>query len=90
MINLTIQSENNKIIDIIDITNNSLLNSTSNNNTLNLNYTNLLIDIQTNSSTNFTKLYESGNNITNDVLWIFVILILFGCIFFAIKLIKKL
>jgi len=79
MINLTIQSLNNKSITAIDVANNSILASFNQSDTIQLNYTNVLVKVQTANTLTLSNLGHAVQQIPKDWILFFVAFTLIGC-----------
>jgi len=90
MINLTVQSQNNKMIDIISIDTNSLAASISNNQSVNLLYDNYILQIQTSTSSfAFSNFWNTLNSVTQDALFIAFVILILILVSFAVAFLKR-
>ena len=90
-INLIIQSANYKDISILDLTTYSEVNNSVNNISVNLPYSNYLLDISSStSSISFNSFWNNVNSVTQDGILIFIMLLLIVIVFIGLKFIKRL
>jgi hypothetical protein len=91
VINLVVQSQNYKDISILDLTTYSEVNSSVNNVSVSLPYSNYLLDISSStSSISFASFWNNVNGVTRDAIIIFLMLLLIVIAFMGLKFIKKL
>lgn len=92
MINITIQSLNNKTIDVTNLdTFSKIYTNISNNQTINSSYSNLIIDIKTSTtSLSIPNFFNNLKSINSDVSFFFVFVISVFLVWMLIKLVKRL
>lgn len=90
MINISVISQNQKTIDIIDISNYSVISTNNSNQTAMLGYNNYILDIHT-SSSSFTSanFWNNLTSISNDYRLAVIGLILIMMVYFIIYIAKK-
>jgi len=88
-INLTIQSENERIIKITDLSSYSEISNTTNNNKVSLPYNNYILNIYTSSkkidNQTFLNNIKVISSDKNNLFWLAVILSIIGLMFLIIK-----
>jgi hypothetical protein len=90
-INLVIQSQNYKDISILDLNTFNNINNTVNNASVNLPYSNYILDISSSTSSySFSSFWNNINSVTRDGLLIFFMLLLIVIALMGLKFIKKL
>jgi len=90
-INLIIQSQNYKDISILDLTTYSEVNNSVNNVSVNLPYSNYILDISSStSSISFNSFWNNINSFTQDGILIFLMLLFIVIAFMGLKFIKRL
>lgn len=91
MINLTIQSSTDKIIELSNIDNNTLLASIGTNETVNLPYNNIHLNIvSSTASYSLNNIWSNVDSMTNDMIFIFIVLLIIVVVFAAPKILKRL
>ncbi len=89
MINLTISSLNNKSITAIDVTNNIILANFNQSEQIPLNYTNILVKIQTADTLSISNLGHAVNQMSNDWIFFFIAFLLVACAIVTAWLFKR-
>jgi hypothetical protein len=91
MINLIVQSQNYKDISIVDLSTFSEINNTQNNISVNLPYSNYIVDISSStSSLSFSSFWHNINGITQDAIFLFIGLLLIVLLISGLKFIRRL
>jgi hypothetical protein len=91
MINLTIQSQNFKDVSIVDITTFQEINTTVNNISTEIPYSNYLLKIQSSTSSfTFNNFWSNITDIQKDTILIFITLLIIIIIMLATKFMRKL
>jgi len=91
MINLTIQSNSDKSIKIVDILENNITTVINNNETVNIPYSNYYLDITTNTdSFNMVNIWSNIDTMTSDIIFIFVALLIIVVALIVPKILEKL
>lgn len=80
MINLTIHSLNNKTIEAIQLSNNSIIATFNQTELVNLNYTNYAIKIQSADTFTMGNLGHMVRQPLNDPIFIFIAFLLLACV----------
>lgn len=91
MINLTIVGRNEKSIEIINTISNQQVLKITDNETVNLSYSNYILDIKTTSSDFvFSNLWSNTDLMTGDIIFVFLSLLIIVAFFTVPKIIKEL
>lgn len=90
-INLTVQSQNSKIIDIIDINNFQTVSSgLKNNQTVELGFSNYLIDIKSSAeSMTIDNLFTNVDKFNSDIIFVVLFVSLFVILMAGIEFLKR-
>lgn len=89
MINLTIQSLNNKSITAIDLTNNSVIGTFNQSQATSLPNANILINVQTADTFTLSNLGHAVRQVPNDWIFFFIASALIVCAIATVWLFKR-